>query len=411
MNVLVDPEFESLVPPLTEEERGTLEQGLLREGCRDALVAWQPPEAESPPILLDGHHRLALCQEHRIAYTVALVDLPDRQAAIEWMVTNQLGRRNLPPYARAELALKLEPLTAARARAKQQKAGREKLPQNPAEAVDTREELARVAGVSHDTIAKARVLAEKAPALVKSRLRCGETTINKEYDLLRGEMRRQEKHARKTAVPELPESTPRYHLIQGALAGVGCQVADATLDCIITDPPYAAADLPLYSELSEFSARTLKPGGSLLVMAGQLYLPEVVRRLGEHLQYRWTMAYLLRGPHSAVWPVSVRQQWKPILWFTNGERHGHDRVADVIRGDGAAKEHHVWGHPRRLGRGQTGTTVPTRRRSFGILVGADVGKAAQLRHASALRVGRPPSLRGITSFEVSKHGGDMAPCG
>lgn len=72
----------------------------------------------------------------------------------------QVMARGVSP-GRAELALALEPLIAAKAKGKQREAGREKLPQKSAKAVDTREELARVAGVSHDTIAKAKVLARK----------------------------------------------------------------------------------------------------------------------------------------------------------------------------------------------------------------------------------------------------------
>jgi hypothetical protein len=38
VTLVIDPEFQSLIPPLTTEERGLLEDNLLAEGCRDALV-------------------------------------------------------------------------------------------------------------------------------------------------------------------------------------------------------------------------------------------------------------------------------------------------------------------------------------------------------------------------------------
>jgi 16S rRNA G966 N2-methylase RsmD len=50
-----------------------------------------------------------------------------------------------------------------------------------------------------------------------------------------------------------------------------------SVDWVITDPPYAKEYLPLYSDLSRRAELWLKPGGSLLVMSGQSYLPEVVR--------------------------------------------------------------------------------------------------------------------------------------
>lgn len=88
----IDPEFRDAIPALAEEERRNLEESILRDGCRDALVVW----AEEG-LLLDGHNRLRLCEQHGIAYAVKEVSLPDRDAALDWIDMNQLGRRNLTP--------------------------------------------------------------------------------------------------------------------------------------------------------------------------------------------------------------------------------------------------------------------------------------------------------------------------
>lgn len=48
----IDPEFQSLIPPLTAEERAGLEESIAREGVRDPLVVWIEQD-----ILLDGHNR------------------------------------------------------------------------------------------------------------------------------------------------------------------------------------------------------------------------------------------------------------------------------------------------------------------------------------------------------------------
>ena len=63
------------------------------------------------------------------------------------IIRNQFGRRNLDAYQRTKLALRLEDTIAARAKANQQHAGGA-LPQKSAEAVETREEIAKLAGVS-----------------------------------------------------------------------------------------------------------------------------------------------------------------------------------------------------------------------------------------------------------------------
>jgi hypothetical protein len=92
--VIIDAEFAALCPPLTQEEYAGLEGSILKEGCRDALIIW-----DGADILLDGHNRKHICDQFGIEYQVAYVELPDREAAIEWIIRNQLARRNLPPDA------------------------------------------------------------------------------------------------------------------------------------------------------------------------------------------------------------------------------------------------------------------------------------------------------------------------
>jgi len=89
-SVMIDDELKSYMRPLREEEYEKLKESVLAEGIRDPLVTWRG-------ILLDGYHRYKLAQEHNLEYKTVEVDLPDKEAAKEWIVTNQLGRRNLTP--------------------------------------------------------------------------------------------------------------------------------------------------------------------------------------------------------------------------------------------------------------------------------------------------------------------------
>lgn len=45
----IDPEFKSLLIPLRDDERQQLEDLLIAEGCRDALVVWVPPPGKDEP--------------------------------------------------------------------------------------------------------------------------------------------------------------------------------------------------------------------------------------------------------------------------------------------------------------------------------------------------------------------------
>ena len=107
-DIFIDPEFENIFPPKTEEQNEKLEELLLRDGCRDGLVCWK-----EKGILLDGHGRYAICKKHGIPYTVHLMSFESRDEAVMWVLDNQLARRNLNTFARVEVALKHEPVAVA----------------------------------------------------------------------------------------------------------------------------------------------------------------------------------------------------------------------------------------------------------------------------------------------------------
>ncbi len=194
--VTVDPEFRGLIPSLAPDECRQLKANLRADGCLSPLVTWRGT-------LLDGHNRLEICEEHGLAYRTHEVDLPDRDAAKAWIIRNQFGRRNLTPYQRAELALELEPLVAARSR----QGERTDLSQNSgkSESLDTHREVAKSAGVSHDTIAKVKHIRDHATDEVKQQLRDpnGGLSIHKAYQDLKTDERRIDRNVRNIQLVEV----------------------------------------------------------------------------------------------------------------------------------------------------------------------------------------------------------------
>lgn len=86
----IDQEFAALCPALTPEERNLLEAGIERDGLLTPLVVWQ-----EEGLLLDGHNRYEICKSLGIGCKTKGLSFPNRAAAVEWVITNQLGRRNL----------------------------------------------------------------------------------------------------------------------------------------------------------------------------------------------------------------------------------------------------------------------------------------------------------------------------
>jgi hypothetical protein len=172
--IRIDPDIESLIQPLSSEEFAHLEQSILEWGaCRDKAVVWLEER-----ILLDGHHRKRICDAHGMLLPFELRSFHDRNAAKLWVLKNQLARRNLSPYQKAELALAMDPFLAAQAKKRQVLAGKKKLPQNSAEAGETREKIADLAGVSHDTVAKVKLIREKATDELREAVRRDEISVS-----------------------------------------------------------------------------------------------------------------------------------------------------------------------------------------------------------------------------------------
>lgn len=122
-------------------------------------------------------------------------------------------------------------------------------------------------------------------------------------------------------------------------------VQDASIDVIITDPPYPKEYLPVYSHLSKAASRVLKPGGSCFVMVGQSYLPDIMKRLSEHLNYQWALAYLTPGGQSTqLFQRAINTFWKPVLWYVNGQYSGK-WLGDVCQSSANDndKGRHEWG--------------------------------------------------------------------
>jgi DNA methylase len=98
----------------------------------------------------------------------------------------------------------------------------------------------------------------------------------------------------------------------------------------------------VYGHLAVLAAQVLKPGGSLLCMAGQSYLAEIYALMTPYLRSHWELAYLLPGANSTQHHRRVLNAWKPILWFTRGEYTG-PYIHDVVKSVAPDKDYHHWG--------------------------------------------------------------------
>lgn len=89
----ISDEFKNLIPPLNNEEFKQLETNILNEGIRDSLVVWNNT-------LIDGHNRYKIAKKHNLNYETTSLNFETKEEVINWIIDNQLGRRNITTQQR-----------------------------------------------------------------------------------------------------------------------------------------------------------------------------------------------------------------------------------------------------------------------------------------------------------------------
>lgn len=197
--ITIDPEFKALIPPLTPAAFATLEASISAEGCRDPIVLWDG-------LFLDGHNRYSICRKHHFPFQTTSLSLSSRHDAKKWVYKNALSRRNLTLFSKVVVCLRLE--TLLRDGAKRNLGWRKNAFQKSGKAttpVHVDKELAKLAGCSHDTTSKVRLIEKEANARQVESLISGQASINRIYK----EVRYGEK-PKVSPPPLLPRASFRY---------------------------------------------------------------------------------------------------------------------------------------------------------------------------------------------------------
>jgi N6-adenosine-specific RNA methylase IME4 len=181
--IQINEEFKKLIPALTNEEFKQLESNCINEGIREKIITWNG-------FIIDGHNRYEISQKWNLDFETESKHFDNKTDVKVWMVLNQFGRRNLTKYERSVLALVLSEYYEEKAKENLSDGGKGC---QISDKVDTKKELAKVANVSHDTIAKVKVIEAKATQEVKAQLRTGEVSINQVYQEIKKEEKKAER--------------------------------------------------------------------------------------------------------------------------------------------------------------------------------------------------------------------------
>ena len=177
----IDEEFQKLIPPLTDDEYRQLEENCIKEGIREAILVW---DRGDDLVIVDGHNRYKIAREHGLKWSHKVLPFKDRETVKAWIRYNQLGRRNLDKWQKFDVYQALEKAIKKEAEGRMLAGKKSDPTQKSAEGKkgETRDKMAALIGVSHDTYNKMKKIDSEATPQVKEAVRKGELSVNQAYN-------------------------------------------------------------------------------------------------------------------------------------------------------------------------------------------------------------------------------------
>lgn len=81
--LITDRTFLSLSIPYPPDKQTELEKSLMRNGCREPVIAWNG-------VIIDGYKRYRFCCDEGIDYTVEDMDFPSEEEAVSWICRKRI---------------------------------------------------------------------------------------------------------------------------------------------------------------------------------------------------------------------------------------------------------------------------------------------------------------------------------
>lgn len=373
MKITISEQFKDLIFPLTNEEMVVLEQSILKHGVRDPLVVWQ----NGRDYLIDGHHRWSIIRKHNIKdYKVLKLNFDNKYEAINWIIDNQLGRRNATPEG-------LSYLRGLRYRNEKLNHGGDRKSSDHFDHLKTAEHIAEQYKISPVTIRRDEIYSNAIETIAhifptpKKQNDVKHKILTRHYDLAKKDIidmsafspglikevfnetkefwQARSEHNKKIKKKRLERATKLaipndIRLYVGdALKLSHKHIKDSSIDCIISDPPYSMKALECFDKLGRIAQRVLKPSGFCCFYSGKMFLADVMRIMSQYLDYYWQIALLHHGNISKVYNPQTcyitrfNEFYKPILIFQKPpKKKQREYCDDIIQGSGAEKSLHRW---------------------------------------------------------------------
>jgi 16S rRNA G966 N2-methylase RsmD len=354
-------EITGLFPEMNPDEYAALKMDVERNGLQEAIWIHEGK-------IVDGRSRYRACV--KLGIKPQLREWSGAGSLLDFVVSANLHRRHMTASQKAMVAVQIEKLLSIAAKENMRAAGGDRRSgmagtpfQKVVKPIHSAKEAAKMVGANADYVVKAKKVVEQAPDLVPAVV-SGAINVREARSLAKISQPRRgaivEKiatgkaknvkearrlvnvEAAKAEAVNWPSKSRPFRLFHDSIENMIDKAQADKLRLIVCDPPYPEKYLPVYESLAKLAAKSLKPGGSLLVMVGHCHLPEILAMMTPHVNYHWTCCYDMPGAKAQVWQRKVSSSWKPVLWFVKGRYEGDWRV-DKFRSDRPDKDYHEWG--------------------------------------------------------------------
>lgn len=335
-------EVASIFPMMSEDEFEDLKRDIAQNGLKEPIWLYEDK-------IIDGRNRYNACRAVEVKPSFRKWE--GGSSLVSFVVALNLNRRHLDASARAFVGYKIKPLyekeAAERRRATQNNDAAKAIPDTEKVSAsgdkgESRIKASKAAHTNQVYMGYIETLHRDAPDLYEAAESRSITLKDamKELECRRKAARLQALHRKASTAPK-NETLQVWH---GDFRKLSARIADNSVDLILTDPPYPREYLPLWTPLAEMAARVLKPGGFLVSYSGQLYLPEVMSRLVEHLEYYWLAGLSHPGNQAQRFERKVQNAFKPIVIFNKPPQTKQSQwFIDLVTSPKADKDSHEWG--------------------------------------------------------------------
>ena len=187
MSLRLNPEYEKMLPRMSDEEFAQLKESIQNEGQHYAIIANEDLE------VLDGHHRFRACQELGLEPDFEIRKFDDKLIEKRFVIEANLRRRHLNNFQLIELAVPLLEIEKDLAKKRQIDGGKngrnsqlgiepdDAQPLEPILKAKATEIVAKKAGVSTRTLERGKKILEKATKKTNRRYATAKPVISKIY--------------------------------------------------------------------------------------------------------------------------------------------------------------------------------------------------------------------------------------